>query len=288
MNSTKNDNETQEMIGQMVEGLALTAQYRLDKLFAAAAQLTGCKRALVGDRALEYDEILRRAGYTKCAADKLILLAETFYNFPTKNLRFVKELTLFKLCKPVYAPVVEKMRGLTDLTDAMVQAWMKEVEPAKKPSPKPTVKSGWTTDHKGDGRHYALVQDEETGLAIEELAKAKNTTPQQLTKQAIAEYQKRHIQTTEDYWNATLDSAALESAITWEEVEVAVNRDRSRFNRAVKNWTQDKKDIVTQTLAAFLSENPSKLTDLVWLPTSLVIKALLRSLLPYSEAIAIA
>lgn len=288
--NTSTNPQTEEMILDVVEALALTAQYRLDKLFAAANQLIGYKRALAGERLWEYNEILRRAGYSKSAADKLILLAETFYNFPTKNLRFIKEATLFKLCKPVYSDIVDQMRERTDLTEAMVQEWIKEVkEPKKKRVPKPQeIKTGWQENKEGENKSYAVVQDEETGKAIEELAKTKNTTPQELTKQAIAEYQLRHIQSAEDYWNAELDSAAIAEATTWEDVERAVNKDKNRFVRAIKNWAQEKKDRVTETLAAFLSENPHSLTDLVWLPTSLVIKALLRSLLPYDKLAVIA
>lgn len=89
---------------------------------------------------------------------------------------------------------------------------------------------------------------------------------------------------SQEYWNIQLDSAALESAITWEDVERAINSDRKRFNRAVKDWSDEKKAGLTTMLAAYLGDNPDSLPRLVWLPTSLIVRALLGSLLSNLEA----
>lgn len=72
------------------------------------------------------------------------------------------------------------------------------------------------------------------------------------------------------------------------DVERAVTSDRTRFNRAVKDWTDDKKAGLTILLAAYLSDNPEKLASLIWLPTSLIVRALpKRSLLSNLQSPAI-
>lgn len=278
-----------EVVEQAIHDVGLLEQLMLDKAFAMGMQLTQYKRILgKGKHKIEYDTIVRRVGLTKPLANKYIKLVEIFGDFSTKLLKFIKLQTLFELCKAKYADVVERMRNRTDLDDLLVRQWIKETKPAPKLKPKQDPVSGWQRMPSGGGRFYQVVHDEETGVAIDKIAKQENLLPQQITKKAIAEYKQRHHQSAEDYWNVQIDCAALESAITWEDVERAVNSDRKRFNRVVKDWTDEKKAGLTTILAAYLNDNPDSLANLVWLPTSLIVKALLQSLLANLKLTAIA
>lgn len=272
------------VVQQQVEDISLILQTWVDRLLAVGRQLGQAKRTLgKGKHRIEYDMILLGIRLTKLRANKLISLSEIFGGFDPKALQSLSEATLFKLCAPRYREVVDKMCGRADLTESLIKEWMLEVAPKPKPKPSSDPTSGWKRMPSGGGRYYQMAHDEETGRDLDQMAKKENLLPQQVNKKAIAEYKQRHHQSAEDYRNIQLDSAALESALTWEDVERAVNSESKRFSRAVKDWTDEKKAGLTAMLAAYLVDNPEKLASLVWLPTSLIIKALLRSLLSNLE-----
>lgn len=270
------------VVDQQIEAISLILQSWVERLFAVGKQLGQAKRSLgKGRHQSEYDLILLGAKISKARANKLIKFSETFRDFDRAALQGLSEAILLKLCSPRFECVVDKMCGRTDLTESLVKEWMLEVVPKPKPKPKEDPASGWRRMPCGGGRFYQISHDEETGVNIDQMAKQENLLPQQIIKKAIAQYKKKYDQTAQDYCQIQLDSAALESALTWEDVERAVNSDCKRFNQAVKNWTDERKAQLTTMLAAYLVDHPEKLVSAVWLPSCLIVRALLQSLLSH-------
>lgn len=220
-----------------------------------------------------FKKYLEEKGFTAAKANKYIRLSQTFKGFPLSCLRRISLDTLHGLTSQKYQLVVEKLRDMADITQVVVEQLMKEVRSLKPASPKEPV-TGWKQMPSGGGRYYVLnLHDEETALKIQRLAQEQAITPQQVVKEAVADWSGSEKEAASASV-CELDSQQLKQSVVWEDVASCIECDRSRFIAAISDWTTEQRYKFVPMLKDFLQRKPSELESLGWVPSKLLVKAL--------------
>ncbi len=133
----------------------------------------------------EYKIFLSILGWATAKARKFINLAKTFDGFEPSQLSRVELTTLLNLCSSRYSLVVDQLRSAQNITQQLVEQLIKENRPARKPKQDPI--SGWKQNRFGGTRRYEVIlHDEDTGVSIEQQAKAEGILPSRVIAEAIA------------------------------------------------------------------------------------------------------
>ncbi len=69
-------------------------------------------------------------------------------------------------------------------------------------------------------------------------------------------------------------SVALKQSKTWKDVVLVVGGDRAQLLKAVDSWTLEQRQVLVQMLSTYLETEPSGLEYIVWVPKTLLQKAL--------------
>lgn len=236
-------NETaiaQNQLYQYVEQQSTEVEDEIDVLnqglIAQALQLGQALLVKKDSLKRNFKKYLEEKGFTAAKANKYIRLSQTFKGFGLSCLRRISLDTLHALTSRKYQLVVEKLRDMTDITQVVVEQLMKEVRSLKLASPKEPV-TGWKQMPSGGARYYVLnLHDEETALKIQRLAQEQAITPQQVVKEAVADWSGSEKEAASASV-CELDSQQLKQSVVWEDVASCIECDRSRFIAALSDWT---------------------------------------------------
>ena len=187
-------------------------------------------------------------------ARKYLDIARAFEGFDLSRLVSLEPFTILKLRSKRYAPVVAQLRSESVITHKRVQELIKELLPQPGQKPQQAPITGWKQCGSGGGRYYQVqLHDEQTGLMIEQQAKALGILPQRVIKDAIALLSQQ---------NLPRYSHASDVAAQLEELQTVVDKARAldTENRKLAQELQ-KRDRTIADLEAQLAERLADSSD---------------------------